>query len=141
MIILFKYLIPDKTCVLIHKQQIIYESKENSVKPFVKYIYHNGLPHENTVLIDKVIGVAIANVVLYCKLNTVYGVVVSKPALDLLQKNHVKVYYKTLVDHILRRDKTDICPMEKKILTAKSYTEAFDFLKQIVIDQKPIHIN
>ncbi|QVK17870.1 DUF1893 domain-containing protein [Mycoplasmatota bacterium] len=137
---MFKYLEPDKTCVLIHETKVIYESKENSVKPFVKYIYYHGLPKENTILIDKVIGVAIANVALYCKLNTVYGLIISKPALDLLQKNNVNVHYETLVDHILRRDKTDICPMEKKILTANSYEEAFNYLKQIVIDNNPIHL-
>lgn len=35
----FKHLHPDKTCVLINEGKIIYESKENSVKPFVKYIF------------------------------------------------------------------------------------------------------
>ncbi len=131
---------PDKTCILMLDNHIIYESKENSVKPFVKYIYYNGQPNKKTILIDKVIGVAIANVVLYCKLTTVYAKIISKPALNLLKENQVHVYFETLVDHILRRDKTDICPMEKKMLTATSCEEGFQFLKQIVIDHQPIHL-
>jgi Domain of unknown function (DUF1893) len=137
----FQLLEPDNTCVLIYNEEIIYESQENSVKPFVKFIYYNGKPKEDSILIDKIIGVAIANVVLYCNLKTVYAKVISQPALDLLQYNYITVNYEQLVPNILRRDKTDICPLEKKILKASSPNEAYEFLKEIVIYNNPIHLN
>ncbi len=137
----FDLLNPDKTCVLLNKDKIIYESKENSVKPFVKYIYYNGFPSKETILIDKIIGVAIANIAIYCNLKTVYAKIISKPALTLLENNNVTVFFGEVVENILKRDKLDLCPMEKKILTAKSPREAYDFLKQIVIDEDPIHLS
>lgn len=137
----FQLLSSNKTCVLYLYGKVIYESKENGVGPFVKYVYYNGKPDNDTILIDKVIGVAVANIVLYCDLKTVYTKIISKPALDLLTKNNVQVNYQELVTNILRKDRTDICPLEKKILTTHSFKEAYDLLKQIIIDNNFIHLN
>ncbi|MDF2699112.1 MAG: hypothetical protein K0Q49_668 [Haloplasmataceae bacterium] len=136
----FDYLNPDKTCVLSLNGEIIYESYENGVKPFVKYIYYHGKPDENAILIDKIIGVAIANLAIYCNLKTVYAKLISKPALELLKEHKIDVHYEDLVDHILRKDRSDICPLEKKVLSANSPDEAYVFLKEIVINNNPIHI-
>jgi|SRR5690554_3760431 len=137
---MFNYLKPNKTCVLLNKQKIIYESTENGVKPLVKYFYYQGLPSNNTILIDKIVGMAIAHVIIYCNIKTVYTKIISKPALSLLKKNNIDITFKILVENILQRDKTDICPMEKKVLTASSTKEAIDILKQIVIFNNPIHL-
>lgn len=137
---MFDYLIPNKTCVLLNNKEIIFSSEEDGVKPLVKYLYSSGIPKPNTILIDKIIGYAIANVVIFCKINTVYTNIISKPALALLNKYGVNTNYLHLVDNILRRDKSDICPMEKKLLTATTPDEAVEFLKQIVIFNNPIHL-
>lgn len=133
---IFNYLKPNKTCVLINNSKIIYESNENSIKPLIKYLLENGIPNENTILIDKIVGIAIANVILYCNIKTVYTQIISKPALDLLKNNQVDVYFEKLVDNILRYDKVDICPMEKKLLTINSPQEAVSYLKTIVLNNE-----
>ncbi|NLG81265.1 MAG: DUF1893 domain-containing protein [Bacilli bacterium] len=137
---MFNYLEPDKTCVLLLHNNIIYDSKENSVKPLVKYLYHNGVPNNETILIDKVIGLAVANLVLYCGLRTVYGKTISQPALELLHKHDVTVFYEALVPNILRKDKTDICPLEKYVSNLSSPKEAYLNLVEIVINQNPLHL-
>lgn len=137
---MFSYLEPNKTCVLVNNKKIIYESIENSVKPLVKYIFHNGIPKSGTILIDKIVGFAIANIILYCNIKTVYAKVISKPALKLLEENQIEVYFEEVVENILRYDKKDICPMEKKILSVSSPLEAYNILVQIIIYNNPLHL-
>ncbi|HEY8364954.1 MAG TPA: DUF1893 domain-containing protein [Haloplasmataceae bacterium] len=130
---MLEYLKPDKTCILINNNEIIFSSKENGIIPLVKYIYYNGLPKTNTILIDKVIGMAIANVVVFSQITTVFTNIISKPALDFLIKHGVDVHYTILVENILRYDKTDICPIEKRVLTLNNPNEVVELLYQIVI--------
>lgn len=136
----FNYLEPDKTCVLLLDNIVIYESKDNGVKPLVNYLYHNGIPQQDTILIDKVIGLAVANLVVYCGLKTVYGKTVSQPALELLKKHKVNVFYEVLVPNILRKDKTDICPLEKYVSTLVSPEAVYMGLVEIVINNNPLHL-
>lgn len=137
----FNYLSNNQSCVLLHNHSVIYESYENSVKPLVKYVYYNQPIESNTILVDKIIGYAIANVILYSGIKTVYAKTISKPALDLLKKHNVQIEYQQIVDNILRRDRTDLCPMEKKILTTQNSHEAFQILVEIVINQNLIHLS
>lgn len=137
---MFNYLVPDKTCVLVNNKLIIYQSVENGVKPLVKYLYYKGIPNKETVLIDKIVGYAVANLILYSQIKTVYTKIISKPALTLLNNNNITLFYESIVENILRRDKSDICPLEKKLLTVKSPEQAMEFLTQIVIFNNPIHL-
>ena len=129
---MYKYLYPDKTCVLLYKGRIIYESRENNVRPLIRYLMENGIPQKGVILIDKVVGTAVSNLILYCKIKMVYAKVISKPALSLLIKHKVKIDYRELTENILRLDKTDICPLEKTIMGISDYDEAVKTLFKIV---------
>lgn len=140
---MFEYLLPDYTCILVEKnsKKVIFQSKENSVRPLVRYSYYHEIFGENTILIDKIVGSAIANVIIHLNIKQVYTKIISKPALKLLNNKNIKVIYEEIVDNILRKDKTDICPLEKKILSVSSPLEAYNILVEVVINQNPVHIN
>lgn len=83
---------------------------------------------------DKVVGKGAAALMVTGRVRGVYANVISRPALALLQENDINVSYKTLVDNIINRAGTDICPVEK--LTAKCTTasECLPLIEQFIKD-------
>ncbi len=120
----------DKSLVLVKDDKIIFESDKSGLRPLLmcldelkdKYSGEDGF-----TLYDKVIGLAAARLIICSKaINKVVTPVVSKNALALLKDEGLEVEYDELVENILNRDKTGICPMEKK---AESMDNNEDFYR------------
>lgn len=62
---------------------------------------------------DKAVGKAAAACMVVGGIEQVHADVMSEPALALLQDHGIIAEYGQLVDHIINRDGTDWCPMEK----------------------------
>lgn len=62
---------------------------------------------------DKVVGKGAAALMALGGVREVYALVMSRKALELLDREGVKAGYETLVDNIINRAGTDICPVEK----------------------------
>ena len=58
----------------------------------------------------------------------VYADIISSHALDVFEKYKVKTYYGNLVEYIINRDKTGMCPMEKAVLEVDEPNTAYDCL-------------
>ena len=64
-------------------------------------------------VVDKVVGKAAAALLVLGGTKELHALLISDGALDLLGRAGVKVSYDRLTNHILNRDQTDWCPMEK----------------------------
>ncbi len=62
---------------------------------------------------DKVIGKGAAALMVLGHVRCVIGLVVSRPALELLQRNGISVTCIDLVPHIMGAGKTGMCPLEE----------------------------
>lgn len=78
---------------------------------------------------DKVVGKAAAALMALAKVKEVYADVVSQPALDLLEKEYIKIKYGMVVPHIKNRTKTGLCPLEIRCLKCTSPQDCFRQIK------------
>lgn len=79
-------------------------------------------------LADKVIGKGAALLIVNVGVKQVYADIISKCAYDFLNSSGVNVQYKHMVENILNRDKTDICPIEKLTLYIEDPEEAITII-------------
>ena len=68
---------------------------------------------KGALIADKAVGKAAAACMVVGGIKRVHADVMSEPALALLQDHGIITEYGQLVDHIINRDGTDWCPMEK----------------------------
>lgn len=66
----------------------------------------------DAIVVDKVIGKGAAAILCVGKVKRVHTDVISQPALKLLEKYGVHTTYDRLVDNIINRQGTGICPVE-----------------------------
>lgn len=73
---------------------------------------------------DKVIGKASAMLLYAYGVKEIYTPLISEKALEYSENKKIKIAYNEKTDHIINRDKTDICPMEKCVLNTNDEKEA-----------------
>lgn len=101
--------------VLIKDNQIIYSSDKSGLRPLLDCIKKYQSQFQNCTLYDKVVGLAAARLIVYSKMiSLVITQVSSKSAQELLVKNNIKIKTQNIVENILTKDKSFICPMELK---------------------------
>ena len=98
------------TCVAV-KGDALYTSCSRGVKPLLTLL-QAGKTLEGYAAADKVVGKATA--FLYCLLGAaqVHALVISRPALKVLEENGIAASYDVLVDFIENRQKNGPCPMD-----------------------------
>lgn len=77
---------------------------------------------------DKIVGKAAAMMLVRGGTLQVYAEVISKPALEVFKKHRVFCFYGALVDNIINREGTGICPMEEAVLNIDGIAEAYKTL-------------
>jgi hypothetical protein len=86
-------------------------------------------------LADKLIGKAVAAMVCYTGIKAVYTPVMSRPALEMLQRYDVPREYDELVTMILSRDGKIRGPLEQLLLETGDPAEAVDALRDFLRDR------
>ncbi len=102
------------TCVLLRNDSI-YTSAERGVKPLVVWL-ESQQSFKGFCAADKVVGKATAYIYVLLGVNAVYAHIISKAALRVLTEHHVVTEYDELVDNIINRQGTGICPFEAAVL-------------------------
>jgi len=74
---------------------------------------------------DKVIGRAAAMLLAYGGVSSIWGDIMSRPALDFLRESNIEASYGTLVPVLMNRVGSGQCPMEAKAAALDSAEEAY----------------
>jgi hypothetical protein len=117
------------TLALLHETEVIYTSSQSGLRPLVNCLEKYKGIFEDCTLYDKVIGLAAAKCIVYSNMiSVVEAGMVSMPAKAFLEKYHIHLTVTMLVDRILTKDQSAICPGE---LIALATDEPEDFLAKI----------
>ena len=111
------------TLVAINKDEI-YISHARGVAPILEKIDENPSFFCGASVADKVIGRATAMLLSKYRIKELHTSLISERALEYFEKTPIAVTYDNLVPNIINRDKTDICPMEKCVLSTDDEDEA-----------------
>ncbi len=130
----YKSVLDEYTCVIrnVNTGEVVFNSKLNGVRPMVEFRLNHWNAHYETqsfMLIDRIIGLAAAKIAVYIGVVEIFTPIISKVALEYLESKGVKLEYGEVVANIMRKDGSDICPMEKAVTTTTSELEAFEMIK------------
>ena len=81
---------------------------------------------------DIIIGKAASMLYALLGVKEVYGKVMSKSALEILERYHIQYSYEVLTDNIINRMGTDLCPMEKAVKDIDDIQEGYLAIKKKV---------
>lgn len=84
---------------------------------------------EGATVADKRVGKAAASLLIIGKVKTVYTPLVSTPAREMLEQAGIRVHAQEEIPLMVNRDGTDLCPMESKLLHAKTAEECVTILR------------
>lgn len=87
-------------------------------------------------LADKVVGKGAAALMILGGVREVYASTMSKPAMALLESAATQVSFGKLVDNIINRTGTDICPVEKLCSDCTSAEECLPLIENFINQQK-----
>lgn len=110
------------TCVLC-KEGVQYTSTERGVKPLLSWL-DAGIDLKGFSAADKVVGKAAAFLYVLLEVESVYAVVISEKAKEVLVQYGISVFYDTLVPGIRNRMNTGFCPMEDAVKEMDTPEEA-----------------
>lgn len=102
------------TCVLC-RGDAIYTATERGVKPLVRWL-SEGLDPKDFSAADRVVGRATAFLYRLLRVKEVYAQVMSRAAAEVLEAGGICHSCGRLVDHIINRQGTGICPFEAAVL-------------------------
>ena len=102
----------DYTLVVVKDGDIIFTSKEKGIKPMYNLIKNMKEEAKGASIADKVIGRGAALLSNYVKIKEVFGEVISKEAVEVLEENNIDYSFSVICDYIKNRDKTGLCPIE-----------------------------
>lgn len=80
---------------------------------------------------DIIIGKAAAMLFIKTGIVNIYGRVISRSGLELLQNNGINTTYEKITDRILNRVGSDICPIEKAIANIDNIDEGYTVLSEM----------
>ncbi len=113
--------------------QKIRTSRERGVKPLLSVV-DSGESLEGFSCADKVVGRGAAHLYVLLKPAYLYTDVISKSALDLLDKNGVYVEYGTVCEEIQNRAKTGRCPIESATLDVSDSVYALEIIRKTLAE-------
>ncbi len=111
------------TCVVCKGERVEF-SIQRGVKPLFDWC-ESKADFTGFSAADKVVGKATAFLYLLLGVKTVYAGVISRAALELLQRERVYVEYGELVEHIINRRGDGICPFEATVLEIEDEAAAY----------------
>ncbi len=117
------------SAVLINKEQNITETSHlKGIKPILEWLKDERGILNGAFVADKIVGKAAAMLMVKGGVKKVYAEVLSRPGAKILKCAKIPYSYGKLVDKIINRDGTDICPMEKTVEGIDDIEKAYEAL-------------
>ena len=98
------------------REEIIYQSEKSGVAGLLDFIAENGNNRSDLVVFDKIVGRGAALLAAYIGAKEIFGVMGSELAIGCLKELKISFHFNGVVDKILNKDKSDMCPIEKMSL-------------------------
>lgn len=124
-----KVLHEGKFTIVVEKNEQQFTSTKRGIAPILELLKENPSFLQEANIADKVIGKAAALLLIYGKVKHIHADVISEHAAQVLNLHQVSYSYDQIVPYIINRVKTDMCPMEKCVLTIDDPNEALEALK------------
>ncbi len=118
--------------VLVKDNNVILTSNKKGIESLLNNLIEGKMILKGTTVADKVVGKAVALLLTYGGVKSVYGHVMSDCAKAILDKNNVEVEYNRIVPYIMNEDGTDKCHIEKLIEDVEEPIKAFSILKHFL---------
>lgn len=123
--------------LIIKDDKRLYESKKGGMAPILEAINLLGLQTlAGTTVIDKIVGKAAALLISYFKAKVVYTRLLSRSAIEVLEKHGIRYTSEMVVENIRKKDDTDICPFEKMVLEIEDPREGYEKLNRELTRQR-----
>lgn len=106
----------------------LFESEGRGVRPLLELL-DSEKDLRGCSIIDKVTGKAASFLYVLLGFKEVKTGIISKPALDNLEKHGIKVTYDKVVPMILNHAKNDYCPLEKAVASISNPDEALSSIR------------
>ena len=103
-------------------------SEKRGIAPMMGFI-SDGVDLSGYSVADLVVGKAAAMLFVKCGIVHVFAQTLSEAGKRILELHSIDYRYETLVERIINRDGTDICPMERTVLETENVDEAYLLLK------------
>ena len=105
---------------------------ERGVKDLHHLLHNDKALLDGAFIADKVVGKGAAALMIAGGVKAVYADVMSRAALSLFQHHGLEVEYGLLVDNIINRTGTDICPVEKLCAQCLTAEECLPLIEDFV---------
>ena len=102
--------------MVIKNEQQLYTSSHSRLKPLFQAYKTLGDEMHDSIIVDKVIGLAAAKICVVAKTGNIITEMASENAIEFLKVAGIQIYARKTVPHIMNQDQTDYCPMEKMAL-------------------------
>ncbi len=93
----------------------IYTSELKGIGPILNPMKENVDFFKDAIVCDKVIGKATAMLLVLSGVKFIFAYTMSKKAIDILNLYHIEHDYHNVVEYIINRDNTGMCPMEETV--------------------------
>lgn len=113
----------------------VFTSTDRGVKPLLDLL-DSGNPAGSFCAADKVVGKAAAFLYVLLGAESIYVDVISKPALEILEKYGITAEYDTLTEAIRNRTNTGFCPMETAVMDINEPLEALEAVRKKLREMK-----
>jgi len=122
----------DLTLVFVKDGKIIFEGKSEGMRDLVLVVDKFRDKLKNSSVADSVVGKAAACLFIFSKVNSVFAGKISEAAVAELKEKNIYFEYDEVVEKILNKNGTDICPFEKISLSSKSPEETYKKIKSFL---------
>jgi len=112
----------------------IHSSREGGMLPLLEAIDQLGLGTlAGSTVVDRIVGKAAALLISYFKAKEIYTKLLSRRAIEILEKQGIAYAAERVVNTIRNKDDTDICPFKKMVLTIDNLEEGYKKIKNELI--------
>ena len=107
----------------------VFTSQERGVKPLLHLLSEKKGFLKGASVADKVIGKAVALLMVLGEIKEVHTMVISEPAIKVFEKYNIPCFYDKKVERIVNRTGDGLCPMETLCLDVDNPMDAFTKIK------------
>jgi len=126
----------DATFVAIWQDRVIV-SHDRGIAPILKLLSVQEDSLRGACVADKVIGKAAALLLCHAGIDQLFAKIVSEHAVEVLREHSLPFRFERSVPHIVNRTGDGMCPMEQLVLRISRPEDAFVFLRERIIDNRP----